>query len=51
MKVCLLELKFDESLISSIVIDEKTTNDKFQLNETEIVRKKILKTTKIKIVM
>jgi predicted nucleotidyltransferase component of viral defense system len=40
MKMCLLELKFDESLISSIVIDEKTTYDEFQLNETKIVRKK-----------
>jgi len=34
MKKCLHDLNFDESLISSIIIDEKTTWNEFQLHES-----------------
>jgi len=34
MKKCLLDLKFDESLIASIIIDERTTLKEFQLHES-----------------
>ena len=50
MKKCLHDLNFDESLISSIIIDEKTTWNEFQLHESGTVTEFFLITINLKIV-
>ena len=48
MKKCLHDLNFDESLISSIIIDEKTTWNEFQLHESGTGTKKNFDDYKLK---
>jgi hypothetical protein len=50
MKKCLHDLNFDESLISSILIDEKTTRNEFQLHESGTGTEFFLRTINLKIV-